>query len=69
MGFFSSELSFFLFEVLDEVNQTQSYLQTSGIRCEQCTDKQQDLEWLLEDQHPDIKKLSMPQYARKWIFI
>ena len=43
MGFFSSELSFFLFEVLDEVNQTQTYLQTSGIRCEQCTDKQQEL--------------------------
>lgn len=47
---------FLLLEVLGEVNQTQMYFQSSGIRLEQSTVKHQVLEWFFEDQHLDIEK-------------
>ena len=51
MQFFFSELPFFWWEVLDEVNQTSKFLQTAQISLEQRTVKQQALKLLHEDQH------------------
>ena len=60
---------FILFEVLDEVNQTQTYLQSPRISLEQGTVKHQVLEWFLEGERPGTERSSVQQQSvRKWIF-
>lgn len=50
MGFVFSEFYlFYLFEVLNEINQTQSIFANTGIRLEQWAVKYRVLEWLLQE--------------------